>query len=74
MRIMNNDNEPPSLMLFSRKTDEKLVFNKCWPDVKNTILPDIDAMATVPQLASLFDLTIKACVQQVNSGSTIVDG
>ena len=31
MRIMNNDNEPPSLMLFSRKTDEKLVFNKCWP-------------------------------------------
>ena len=35
-----------------------------------------DAMATVPQLASLFDSTIKACVQQVNSaisGSTIVD-
>ena len=33
-------------------------------------------MATVPQLASLFDSTIKACVQQVNSaisGSTIVD-
>ena len=28
----NNDNEPPSLMLFSRKTDEKLVFNKCWPN------------------------------------------
>ena len=31
VRIMNNDNEPPSLILFSRKTDEKLVFNKCWP-------------------------------------------
>ena len=45
-------------------------------NVKNTILPDIDAMATVPQLVSLFDSTIKACVQQVNSailGSTIVD-
>ena len=37
---------------------------------------DIDAIATIPQLASLFDSTIKACVQQVNSaisGSTIVD-
>ena len=37
---------------------------------------DIDTIATVPQLASLFDSTIKACVQQVNSaisGSTIVD-
>ena len=33
-------------------------------------------MATVPQLASLFDSTIKACVQQVNSAiseNTIVD-
>ena len=33
-------------------------------------------MATIPQLASLFDSTIKACLQQVNSaisGSTIVD-
>ena len=29
---MNNDNEPPSLMLFSRPTDEKLVINKCWPN------------------------------------------
>ena len=43
-------------------------------NVKSTILPDIDTKATVPQLASLFDSTIKACVQQVNSGSTIVDG
>ena len=36
-------------------------------NIKNTILPDIGAMATVPQLASLFDSMIKACVQQVNS-------
>ena len=31
VRIMNNDNEPPALMLLSRPTDEKLVINKCWP-------------------------------------------
>ena len=35
--------------------------------IMSKILPGIDAMATVPQLASLFDSTIKACVQQVNS-------
>ena len=32
----NNDNEPPSLMLFSEPTDEKLVINKCWPNIKIT--------------------------------------
>ena len=31
-QIMNNDNEPPSLVQFSRNTDEKLTINKCWPN------------------------------------------
>ena len=30
-KIMNNDNEPPSLMQFWSQADEKLVINKSWP-------------------------------------------
>jgi len=51
---MNNDNEPPSLMLFSRKTDEKLVFNKCWPKLE--ILDEVQAFASFPHQPLRFNV------------------
>ena len=39
-KIMNNDNEPPSLMQFWSHADDKLVINKSWPknDAKKTLM------------------------------------